>query len=209
MGQTTTVFIDLDSIASAHYLLSNPWVAAADYSIPFEVFFTGDTIRVWGNTSNFQGRLTINSDGSMNWRPSDNGSDTGIDAPAGSVPLNKLSKIKPVRNGSNGYILVNGTSVVTATVFADPVSIDAFGRQGGSTLGGLISKPSLIDTTTPANSQYYKLNLLTGNTETSNGNTLTYQNIATGTPTRDIYALSNSGSQWVSDLRTIDIASQA
>ena len=188
-------------------MLTNPWVAVADYSIEFEVYFVGDTIRVWGNTSNFQGRLTINSDGSMNWRSSDNGADTGIDAPAGSVPLNELSTIKPVRTGSSGQIFVNGTSVLTAAVFTDTVTIDAFLRQGGSTSGGLVAKPSLVDITTPANSEYYKLDQLVANTETSNGNTLTYHNVAPDR--RHIYALSIDATKWVRPSRTLNIASQA
>jgi hypothetical protein len=207
MGQNSIVFIDPDSTANPHYLLTSDWVAAADYSIEFKVYFVGDTIRVWGNTSNFQGRLTISSDGSMNWRPSDDGADTGIDAPAGSVPLNELSTIKPVRTGSSGQIFVNGTSVLTAAVFTGTVTIGAFLRQGGSTSGGLVAKPSLVDITTPANSQYYKLNLLRGEIETSNGNTLTYENISEDV--RATYYLSLDLTQWANSLRTINIASQA
>jgi hypothetical protein len=328
------VFIDLDSTASAHYLLGTPFVAAADYSIPFYVYFVGDSIRVWGNTSNFQGRLTINGNGSINWRVSDNLADTGVDAPLGSVPVNKLSFIKVVRTGAVGDIIVNGTNVFSGGVDTDAITIEGLGIQSNSTSGGLMSRPSFIDITTPANSLYFKLNQLTkeyelptnnvfgselatngdfatdsnwtksagatisggqanlagsnafiqqsmsvsngelvqvtyevsGNTsdgdlflsstgfgDTSFGlpesvgvhivfvpvldaaapfkiiltnyttgalnlsnisvkqvtNVLTYQNIALGAPTRDTYALASAGTQWVSDLRTIDIAAQA
>jgi hypothetical protein len=193
-GITRIVFIDLDDTASAHYLLGTPFVASADYSIEYLVYFVGNSIRVTGNTSGFNSRTSISSGGEILWRPASGGDE--IASGASVLPLNKLSLIKVERLGSVGNIYINNTLVKTATSPTFDCTINSIGNQGGASSGGLISRPELIDLTTPANSQYYKLNQLTANSETSGANTLTYQNIALNK--RDTYELSSDGTKWVS-----------
>jgi hypothetical protein len=162
-------FIKLNSTAGSHYRLGTPWVAAADYSISFYVYFIGDEIRVWGNLSNYDGRLTINPDGSINWRPTSL-SDAGIDSLAGSVLVDKFSFIRVRRIGATGQIFINGYEVSIETVLTTALNVEGIGLQSGSVSGGLISRPSFIDLTTPANTLEFKLNELTKEYELPVGN---------------------------------------
>ena len=105
---------------------------------------------------------------------------------------------------------VDGTTQGTATAsLSGSENVGFIGkRSNGNFFNGNISDVKLTDITTPADSLEFKLDQLTANTETNNGVTLTYNNIGTGTSVRDTYELSADGTQWVSALRTIDIAAQ-
>jgi hypothetical protein len=108
---------------------------------------------------------------------------------------------------------VDGTAILTASN-SDSFTINAAAQiRGQSTsvprFAGNVRDVSLTHITTPANSLFFEINNLTANTEVNNGVTLTYNNIATTTDVRNTYTLSNGGTQWISNLRTIDIAAQA
>jgi hypothetical protein len=209
MGQTTTVFIDLDSTASAHYTLASPKVFAGD----FEVHVDFSTTITSGNGTLFSGSTQsedsivcdIQSNGAIRFfafagtslQTVITGSITGLnDGRLHTVILRYV--------GTTASITVNGvldSSNTWALTGSEDVGNFGIRENGTNKFDGIEANVKLIDITTPANSQYYKLNLLTGNTETSNSNTLTYQNIATGA--RDTYALSSDGSEWLgSDLIT-------
>ena len=202
------VLIDLSETSGSFYSLGTEWVASGDYSTEIYAYFTGDLMRLHGNSANFGSRGLITADGAIFWSPEEDQSTT---AQTGNslVPTNKLSLIKLERIGTVGKIYLNGNLVLTATVTTGPAKINMFGKQETRVSGGLISEPYLTDLTTPANSLVFNLDQLTANTEINNGVTLTYQNIGTGTDVRDTYTLSNGDTQWISDLRTIDIAAQA
>ena len=161
-------FIDLDSTASAHYLLAKPWQPAADYSYEASLYFTGSILRPMGDTGNFNSRIFINTDGSIEWRPST--SSGSLTAPAASLPVNLLSKLKVVRIGSTGTIYVNGVSVATGTVPTGALNLEGFGFNSTSYSDGIISQVGLTDLTTPANSEYYRLNSLTKEYELPSNN---------------------------------------
>jgi hypothetical protein len=129
-----------------------------------------------------------------------------------AIPADKLSTIKVVLVGSNIKIFLNGLlagqGTVSGTIQASEYNVIA--QKGGfNFFNGILSNVKFKDTVTLSNSLEFKLDELTANTETNNGVTLTYQNIGTGTSVRDTYVLSNDGTQYISDLRTIDIAAQA
>ena len=90
-----------------------------------------------------------------------------------------------IQNG--GSVAFNFSDVGNYTVFVSGITSDiGFARAAGS-VNCVLSNISIKQIT----------------------NVITYQNIGTGTDVRDTYTLSNGDTQWISDLRTIDIAAQA
>jgi hypothetical protein len=216
-GITRIVFIDLDDTANAHYLLGTPFAPAGD----FEIKVSFETTSTSGNGTLFAGSTQSNnsivadiqSNGSIRFFAFAGGSlQNVIESTITGLNDGELHVVKLSYIGTTALITIDGTSDNSSTwALTGSENVGRFGSRanGSGDFDGIESDVELIDLTTPANSQYYKLNQLTANSETSGANTLTYQNIATGTATRNTYELLSSDTQWISPLRTIDIAAQA
>ena len=142
----------------------------------------------------------------------------------GASNIGPLSSTTFLTDSKQHFVLVSRVSgslvfKVDGAILLTSANTDAFAfnavasRRGNTTavpmFAGNVSQVSLTHITTPANSLFFELNNLTANTEINNGVTLTYNNIAPTTDVRNTYTLSNGGTQWISNLRTIDIAAQA
>ena len=208
----TKVLIDLSPTADAHYSLSSPILFTGDFEIEIDVLinsFTRFMVFSGGTSANDFELFYDATDGKFSYRVS-GVNPSGTTSANNYLTINELRTLKVKRVGTTvtlsspnrtDYVVTISGSLRINNFAARPSVIDLF-------LDGIESNIKLTDITTPANSFVFPLDNLTGNTETSNGVTLTYQNIGTGTSVRDTYVLSNGGAQWVSDLRTIDIAAQ-
>jgi hypothetical protein len=207
----TKVLIDISPTSNGFYSLGTPIVFAADFEVELDfVSALGTNEHITGAVSG--DRYEIQFLSNDNLLVFDSSIDTVVLNIAGAAYRDvKLHAIKITRVGGLQSFFVDGTNVGSGTFSVGPATIDCFGTRERATLffDGIISDVKLTDITTPANSLEFKLDELTANTETNNGVTLTYNNIGTGTSVRNTYVLSNGGTQYISDLRTIDIAAQA
>ena len=217
---TSKVLIKLEPAAAAYYILDNPPEFAGDFKISVNVVgsdLTSDQAII--DSSIFQsgaaGEILLYID-------NPNGLDLLVCNGAGSFTRKTFGGQSAILNGDfNTVSLQRASGVVTALVngvqldgtFANTETIKfSQGLIGGGAsrhFNGILSDLSLENIVTPANDLPFGLDELTANTEISNGVTATYTNIATTQDVRDTYTLSADGTQWVSDLRTIDIAAQA
>jgi hypothetical protein len=205
------VLIDLSPTSNGFYSLSSSFVASSDHTVELDVYVSSfaDRVVLVGNTNGGGTFIRINSATEILFHIA-----TGVSSNVSitAIPTGKLSTIKAVLVGSNIKIFLNGLLAGQGTI-SDPIPASEYnviGQKGGvNFFGGIISNVKFKDTVTLSNSLEFKLDQLTANTEVSGGVTATYQNIGTGTSVRNTYVLSNDGTQWVSDLRTIDIAAQA
>jgi hypothetical protein len=201
----TRVLIDLAPAGNPHYTLSTAWTAPNDFE--FSIDFRKTTLGVMvlaGRQANNTAYVAA-FDNSFRFKIGDVtvSQFDFVDADDGKLHTLKYTRISGVLSAFFDGVLM-GTSSVSSTFV-----IDMVGRNGnGFRFHGILSNLKLTDLTTASNSLEFKLDELTANTETNNGVTLTYQNIGTGTSVRNTYVLSNGGTQWISDLQTIDIAGQ-
>jgi hypothetical protein len=205
------VLVDLSPTSGGFYSLSNDWVTTADYSIKCNIYISdvsGISVAamIFGDSNSGNNCIFVRPDGSIEIRDT-----SGTSRSSGSVITSaKLHTIEYIVLSGNITGYLNGVKFLSSISFGN-ISFNSIGvRQTNQFFfEGIIADVGLTDTTTPANSLEFKLNELTANTETNNGVTLTYNNIGTGTSVRNTYVLSNGGTQYISDLRTIDIAAQA
>jgi hypothetical protein len=210
----TKVLIDLSPTSNGFYTLSSNFAPVGDFTLECDILQdgglgTGNQV-FFGSPSDSSTYIGTISNGTIRFRV--NNGTTSISIPAPFLNSTKLIKFKAVSFSDVVTLSLSGTTIDTFTETRKPV-IGVIGNYNlpdtFSVWDGVISIPRMIDDVTSANSLEFELDQLTANTETNNGVTLTYQNIGTGTSVRDTYVLSNGGTQWVSDLRTIDIAAQA
>lgn len=139
----------------------------------------------------------------------------------GSASMASTSSFTPIRQDiglqtSNAYELsfdvlaISGSMKVMATKASgtDSQVITVFSTTG--------NKTAVVQTTDPLLTHLsFSREVGTASATIDNvsvkqvTNVLTYQNIAETSDVRDTYTLSNNDTQWISDLRTIDIAEQA
>lgn len=113
-------------------------VYTGDYSISFDVVKAdSESIRVFGNTSDFTGRFVINSDGSANVRPSSDLSDTGFDLPSGSISNGK-SRIQVERISNSLEVTINGSKTTFSNANTSSLSVSVVGRNASSFGSGII-----------------------------------------------------------------------
>jgi hypothetical protein len=208
----TKVLIDLSPTSNGFYSLSTPKIFAADFEIDIDFVSTNQSGNQHLTGAVSSNRYEILFASNNNLIVYDGSIGVSVHNITGLPYLNgELHTIKATRVGGLQSLFINGTLVASSTRAVGNATIDCLGSRERTTsfFNGIISDVKLTDLTTPANSLSFGLDELTANTETNNGVTLTYQNIGTGTSVRDTYVLSNGGTQWVSDLRTIDIAAQA
>jgi len=132
----TRFFTDISSAGSMLYTI--PTVTfTGDYQIPGLVYFTGASLPIFGNSSNDQSRCLINADGSISFRPEN--SFTTVSAPAGSVPLNKLSIVEVSRVSNSSIIKVNGSTVGSGGFSAGSAVINVLGSSGALDGTGIVA----------------------------------------------------------------------
>jgi hypothetical protein len=195
--------------ANGFYSLDSNFVGTNDYSLKAFFFFDGNVIRIFGNNSNFNGRVLVQANGSINFRAASGTSGSALGTPTGVVPLNKWSSIEVTRVGSTGRILINNFQVVEGTVNTGAINCNVILANGSVSEGGTIADVEMSDITTTSNSLAFSINDLTASTEINNGVTLTYNAIPVNVATRDTYTLENSGSELVGSLRTLDVSPQS
>jgi hypothetical protein len=203
------VFIDLEQTSNGFFSLSSEIVFANDFEVEFNFAApTGASFRnITGAIASSRYEILFTSSGDFTAFDSVEGQRIVTIAGA-PYSDGRLHLCKVTRVGGLQSLFLDGVLMGSKTMTVHNVSFGTFGNKGTNTnrYDGIIANLKLTDITTPANSLEFKLNELTDNTETNNDVTLTYNNIGTGTSVRDTYVLSNGGTQYISDLRTIDIA---
>ena len=179
---TSRVFINLETTSNSYYSLSTP------------VLFSGDfEIAVSFSTLDNSGTLLSGSKQSTDIIAMDvlfgklrafcfvGTSLQTVLSSTVDVNNGKLNRAKLRYIGGTAYLYFNNTIVDSGTwSLTGGQDIKLFGKRSGSnSLQGITADVELTDITTPANSFVFPLDNLTSNTETSNGVTLTYQNIST------------------------------
>ena len=208
----TKVLIDLSPTSNGFYSLDTPQVFAGDFKVKGKFATTSTNQQdIVGDSTSANLRLIIN--GNRLQMLVGNGSGLVVNF-LGSTLINDgvLHSFEFSKIGDDYKILLDDSLEAsnTNTAAVSPIATHVGQRgTGASFFKGIIADVELIDITTPANSLEFKLNKLTANSETNNGVTITYNNTGTGTSVRNEYVLSNGGTQYISDLRTIDIAAQA
>tara|TARA_R110002096_G_scaffold64911_2_gene157991 strand:- start:66 stop:1172 length:1107 start_codon:yes stop_codon:yes gene_type:complete len=180
------VLIDLSPTSNGFYSLGADYVATDSYTIKANI----------ETSTQQQGMIVANSAGSDSFlavlgdifRLRIDGS--SFSTPSVNYYDGKLHAVRVEVTAATVKFYFDNTLISSQTKAQNQtITIDIIGRYSNNDyfFGGIISDVELISITTPANSLEFKLNQLTGNTETNNGVTLTYQNIGTGTDVRDTY----------------------
>jgi len=120
---------------------------AGDFEIRLSLHpdLSSNVFRVFGNSSGFNSRLTILTDGSINFR-TESGSGAELTSSAGAVDSNKFSVIKITSVSNIVTILVNGVGVASGNAGAGNMIIDQLYRQGSNNESqGVLSDFSIID----------------------------------------------------------------
>jgi hypothetical protein len=202
VGLIQRVFINLESTANAYYSLASPVVFAGDFEISVDIVTTSSSVQIIaGRSDSTNDYIAIIDANTIRYNIGGNSVNANV-----SVTDGLLHAIKVTSTSGVIKIYVDNVEVKSQSA-AGTLQLDFIGRyQSGLYFDGIISNAKLTDIATPANSLEYALNQLTGTTETSNGNTLTYNNIATTQDVRDTFELSADGTEWVGALRTIEVA---
>ena len=115
--------------ASSQYLSATTDITAGDYEAEALVYKpAGKAVMVFGNDSNFNSRLLIDTDGSVSFRAGAELANTFISS-VGLVPDDKLSTVRVKREGSTGTITVNNETPETGTVSTLDAVINAVQRS--------------------------------------------------------------------------------
>ena len=155
------VYIDLDSTASAHYLLAKPVVFAGDFEIgvTFSTTATSDLNMLIGFSVDTTTFIYVDGvSGLVSVRLP-----TAIDL-TGSRAVNDGSfhTVEVIKTGTTYKLFVDGVSDGVQTGLSGIVTFDQIGCNAlGNYFEGIISQVDLIDLTNLENSEYYKLNELT------------------------------------------------
>ncbi|MDB4302172.1 hypothetical protein N9924_01255 [bacterium] len=115
---------------TGYYAITTPFTPAGDYEWEADFNFDGSLVRVFGNVAGSNSTVTINADGSINWRP-ENATSTGLTLAIGTVSATGLNNIRVKRSGATGEIFLNNVSVGSGAVPTGAALVDAFGNQGG------------------------------------------------------------------------------
>lgn len=176
-------FVTFDPVLSAYCELSTPFTPSGDFEIEVDVSTTASSSQITiarGSGTDFIA-IDISSGNSVRFWATVGGVTQTI-ITGSSVNDCDLHTIKATYTGTTAELFIDGASQGTATWALDGgQDLTMIGRTpGGSNyFDGIISNIKLTDLATPANSQHYALNRITGNTETSlvNSGSITYNNI--------------------------------
>jgi hypothetical protein len=181
------VFIDFDDTANAHCLLGTPFVASADFSLPVYFVTSSSTTQIiFGDSLSADSFIAILSTGVIRTKIA------GVSIDSTAVFADgEEHYLVPSRDGSAVTVYVDGVLVANGTA-SGTVTLDSAGRNtNNAPFDGILSRPSFIDLTTPANSLYFKLNQLTKEYELPTNNVFGSEEIVNGD-------FANGTSSWVS-----------
>jgi len=118
---------------------------SGDFEIESLFYFDGTRSALFGNSVTFDSRGLVDSNGSINFRPTSTGLGE-ISAPAGSVIVNTLNLIKFQRTGTVCEILLNGVQVASGNITVADCVTDEFCRSGGfSNMSGILANVLMYD----------------------------------------------------------------
>jgi hypothetical protein len=188
VGLIQRVFINLESTANAYYSLASPVVFAGDFEISADIVTgtsSGNDI-IAGSSAGANSYILVNGGtGTVEVRIAGDNIIGAI-----TVTDQKLHSVYVTLDAGLATLYIDNVPDGTVSGVSGSVTLDNFGANSfGNYFDGIISNVKLTDLDTPANSLEYALNQLTGTTETSNGNTLAYNNIATTQDVRDTFEL--------------------
>ncbi len=143
-GSVTTRNLIMQSATMQTFITIPETTATGDFRITSSVYFTGSTLIVYGNDANFNNRVRIIADGSIQTRIRDDSAT--LSSAAGAVPLNRFSNIAVERSGSTVTLEVNETVVLTNTSNNNlgPTSINAVSRSSTSYGEGFIRNLNFV-----------------------------------------------------------------
>ena len=154
-----------DSIPRSEWITGNPVDLsgdfqvvdyAGDHSVEVDIEFTGASIRVVGNSSDFFSRILAVSNGDIQWRPT-----TGTDAvDVVGVLTNGLRRLKFTKVGTLCTIFVDGVDVGSAVIAVASVAYNSIFDNDGLLDGGVIGNLKFTDDTTGETIEYNLNNII-------------------------------------------------
>lgn len=132
---------------ASRYAAINPGTIAGDYYASFWGSRDTGDLRPLGRAADFNSRIFVAADGSINWRVSD-ADLTGLTAAAGSFPASTDVFVEVQRVGSSGAIKVNGVTVASGTVHTGGFSPTSLYVQSTSYSAGHVAELVIHDLTT-------------------------------------------------------------
>lgn len=195
-GTTKRIFIELDATSQAHYSITTPIVFSDDFEVT-ALFLTSNTgTQYFTNIVN--GAYVRILNGVVRFRLGDAGGSTKTVETVVAYNDGKLNKITYGVRAGEQYLQVNNDAEFTVTArpsyiyTADRLTTNA---TNDGTWEGICADFIFTDkSASPDPAVIFKLDEPTANTETSNGNSTTYVNIAEDE--REEYQLSDDETQW-------------
>lgn len=183
---TQRIFIDLDPVTQEHYTLQNPVVETGDFSHSFKFSVSAYNSIILGRSGSGADFVYILPDGTIRVRIADSNGNSTL-----TVTLNDLHSATLSRVGSLVTLVVDGVQFVSYTN-SGSYTIDLIGNFSTIYFNGYVSNVDL------GNGNDWKLERDPENAEQAvNGNNLlTYVNIPTGLPSRELFTLNQAGTQW-------------
>ena len=182
--------IKLSSVDSSYYKLSKPWVATGDFSLPvYFVTSRSSTQLIYGDSLSTDSFVTILTSGVIRAKIDGVSIDSTATFNDGEEHFAVVS-----REGSTVFVYVDGVLVASGTA-SGTITLDSIGTYiHGSNFNGIISRPKLIDLTTPANSLHFTLGELTKDYELPVNNVFGSELIdgSWGTVTANVTALNQN-----------------
>ena len=203
----TQVFIVLNKADNAHYLMSADWAPTDTYALRAKfVTSTDQTAIIVGSMDTSNTYFGLGTNDRLYLRID------GVNFVATVVyddgkQHTAYAEISP----SNVKLFFDGDVVLdVARGSSETMILNSIGANilTGPEFQGIVSDVSLIDITNPANSLYFQLSNLTGDSEVDNGVTLSYQNIALTQAVRDTFTTIAGQISWVGGLTSFDRATE-
>jgi hypothetical protein len=194
------IFITLDAAANGHYVLASTWTATTNYTITGKISTTttsGALVSSFTDVNNNYAIL-LTAGGFLQYVSEVAGvttTKTGtVVANAGDFPDWEVKFL-----GTTLTITVGGVTDTFLSVPVDGAIVDDFGSQNGANFLDMtvLADIKLADDATSNNTFTFALDEATSNTETAaeGGNSVTYTNIPTGAPDRELFTFGDD--DWV------------
>jgi hypothetical protein len=190
------IFITLDAVLNGHYVLASTWTITGNFELEFDVSTTSTAVQGVLNGSDAANDF-VRVEATTGLIRLAAGGLTALDSTV-AVNDGKLNHVRIVAGASGAEIFINGVSDVTDAQDWTSLDVDAIGLVNAAAFfDGVIANVKLTDLDTPANSLTFALDEVTANAETAaeGGNSVTYTNIPTGEPDRELFTL--VGDDWI------------
>jgi len=198
------IFITLDPVLNGFYELANSWTASGDFEIEFQFSTTDSSAvkRILGGPTNNQDEIIcfMLANGIVTFIVRTGVVESPVLFTVAAYNDGKLHTGKIGFSGTTMSLQVDDATPVTGTHTRDgneTVSLIGNRANNADFFDGVIANVKFTDLVTSNNTFTFALDEVTANTETAaeGGNSVTYTNIPTGAPDRELFTL--VGDEWL------------